>query len=127
LAGWPEQAYLGLRAVLSMLLDQPLSARLVLVEAQGAGSEAIARYDAVIDSVVAWLGEGRRLYPAARDLPPTFEQAAVTGLAFYLQQCLLDSRPHTLEQLLDETAGLLLDPIVGAKTLVRLRRELAPA
>ena len=55
-----------------------------------------------------------------------FEQVAISGLSFYLQQCLLDSRRHTAAELLEETAGLVLEPIVGAAEMRRLRRDLAP-
>lgn len=118
--GWAERAYLGLRGLLAGILAEPLAARLVLVEAQGAGEVAIARYNALLDSTVEWLAEGRKLYPAAAKLPPGFEHAAVSGLAFYLQACLLDSRRHSLEELLDETVGQLLEPIIGADEHARL-------
>jgi hypothetical protein len=50
-------------------------------------------------------------------LPVGFEQAAVAGLTFYLQQCLLDSRRHAFEELLSETSALILEPIVGRARL----------
>lgn len=123
-SGWAEHAYLGLQALLAALLAEPLEARLVLVEAQGAGEAAINAYDALMDSAVEWLGHGRGLYSPAAKLPAGFEYAAVSGLAFYLQACLLDSRPHSLGQLLQETAGQLLEPIVGGAELGRIRQRL---
>jgi AcrR family transcriptional regulator len=123
--GWGERAYLGLGALLEFVLAEPFQARLVLVEAQSAGSEAVARYNALMDSAIAWLKQGRRAYPAARSLPRSFEQSAISGLAFYLQQCLLASRRHTPAELLEETSELLLEPILGAEELRRLRRELS--
>jgi AcrR family transcriptional regulator len=123
--GWPERAYIGLGAVLQIVVSDPLDARLVMVEAQGAGGAAIGRYNALLDEAVAWLTAGRAANPRAAALPPSFEQTAVSGLGFYLQQCLLDSRRHSLEELLGETAGLLLEPIVGEEELARLGSELA--
>lgn len=122
---WGERAYLGLRALLEVFLAEPLEARLALIEAQSAGAAAISRYNAVIDGAVEWLRQGREAYPAARELPQGFEQAAVSGLAFYLQACLLDSRHPSLEELLDETAGQLLGPVLGEQELGRLRQSLA--
>jgi AcrR family transcriptional regulator len=122
---WGERAFLALRSLLSVILEDPLAARLVLVEAQGAGQRAISRYNALMDAAVAWLGEGRSLYSAADKLPPGFEQATASGLAFYLQACLLDSRRHSLDELFEETAGQLLEPILGASELRSLRSGLA--
>jgi AcrR family transcriptional regulator len=119
---WSGQTYLGLRALLGLMLGAPLEARLALIEAQSAGSEAMDRYNAVMDEAIEWLHAGRRAHPAASELPPSFEQASASGLAFYLQQCLLDSRRHSLEELLEETAGLILEPIVGRRELERVSR-----
>jgi AcrR family transcriptional regulator len=124
---WAAEAYLGLRALLEALLEAPLAARLALVEAQSAGATAIARYNGELDAAVEWLRAGRAEYPRAEGLPAGFEQSAVAGLAFYLQQCLLDSRPHSLEELLAETSASLLEPIVGPQSLAEMRRGLAAA
>jgi hypothetical protein len=109
--------------MIEAILAAPLEARLVLVEAQSAGSEALARYNGLLDEASAWLARGRAEFPAARDLPEGFEQASVAGLAFYLQQCLLDSRRHSTTELTEEAAELVLEPIVGSAAL----RRLAPA
>jgi AcrR family transcriptional regulator len=120
---WDARAYLGLAALIDYLSEEPLGARIVLVEAQSAGAEATSRYNALLDEAIAWLSKGRRGHPAARSLPATFEQAAVSGLAFYLQRCLLEIEPPAPAGLTAETAGLLLEPIVGGDTLARLGRR----
>lgn len=122
-ADWDERAYRGLAAMLDFLCGEPLAAKLVLVEVQGAGSAATARYDALLDQAVAWLTAGRLGHPEAADLPKSFERAAVSGLAFYLQQCLLEARRLSAAELLAETAVLLLEPIIGAGRLEQLSRE----
>jgi AcrR family transcriptional regulator len=123
LTDWDERAYGGLAATLDLLCAEPLAARLALVEAQCAGREATSRYDALLDRTVTWLRAGRDLHPAAAGLPPSFEQATVSGLAFYLQYCLLEARRLSPGELLDETAGLLLEPVLGAARLAVLRGE----
>ena len=125
--GWNERAYLGLGAALDHLVAEPMQARLVLVEAQSAGPEGTGRHNSLMDSAIGWLAEGRRANRSARSLPGSFEQAAISGLAFYLQQCLLDSRHHTAAELLEETSALVLEPIVGGEETRRLRRELPAA
>jgi AcrR family transcriptional regulator len=117
---WDRRAYLGLAAMLEYFCADPSAARIVMVEAQCAGSEATARYNAILDRAVAWLSDGRQGHPEAAELPPSFEQASVSGLAFYLQQCLLAARRPSAAELISETSGLLLEPIIGSDRLGRL-------
>jgi TetR/AcrR family transcriptional regulator len=124
---WDCRAYLGLGAVIGYLCAEPLDARILLVEAQSAGAEATSRYNALLDEAVAWLASGRRGYSEAKALPASFERAAVPGLAFYLQRCLLEIERPAPEGLLAETAGLLFEPIVGRERIERLNRELSRA
>jgi AcrR family transcriptional regulator len=122
---WDGRTYLGLRALIAFVLERPLEARLVLIEAPSAGEAALSRYNALLDEALAWLRRGRDGHREARSLPRGFERAAVLGLAFYLQQCLLDSRAHEAEELFGEVANLVLEPILGRRALARLRDSLA--
>jgi len=124
-SGWGDRAYLGLAAALGFMVSEPMQARLVLVESQSAGPGAVARYNGLMDEAIAWLGAGRRAADV-KGLPESFEQASITGLAYYLQQCLVDSRRHTAAELFSETAGLLLEPILGAAEMRRLARDHTP-
>lgn len=124
-SGWGERSYLGLGAMLAYICEEPLAARLVLVEAQSAGARANARYQAILDEAVAWLAAGRRAHTASSELPPSFEDASVSGLAFYLQLCLLQPERPSPSRLVAETAALILEPIVGAAEFERLVRERA--
>jgi AcrR family transcriptional regulator len=118
--GWAQAAVLGLHEALALILADPLAARIVLTEAQAAGEKGTLRYEALLDSLTAWMREGRRGRPEAASLPPSFEQAAVAGLAFYLQQFLLEGASPELEDLFDEASALMLAPILGAEELHRL-------
>jgi AcrR family transcriptional regulator len=120
---WAERAYAGLRELLEIYVSDSLSARIVLVEARTAGEAATLRYNALTDAAAAWLRQGRRDYPAARDLPETFEQAAVTGTAYFLHQRLLGSQEQSAWGLLEETAPLVLEPFVGPSELRKLGTE----
>jgi AcrR family transcriptional regulator len=126
-SAWDQRTYLGLANLLDRICEDPARARIVFVEAQSAGAEATARYNAIVDRAVDWLSRGRAEHPAAADLPASFEQAAVSGLCFYLQQCLLEARRLSPRDLLAETAGLLLEPIVGAARFAQLTRDPAGA
>jgi AcrR family transcriptional regulator len=109
--GWTEKTYLGLHSLIGALLGNPLGGRLVLLEAQSAGRAAVSRYNALMDAAIAWLVLGRDLRRA--ELPASYEQAAVSGLVFYLQQCVLHPSSHDVGSLLEEIATLLLEPVVG--------------
>jgi AcrR family transcriptional regulator len=126
-APWPEQVFAGLSALLEMVAAEPLEARIALIEVQTAGPVALARYTEVIDSAVEWLRQGRELNPPVSDLPPTFEEAAVGGVTWLLQQCLLTSDRQPIETLLPETAQMILEPFVGEAELSRLSSQIGTA
>jgi AcrR family transcriptional regulator len=121
--GWAEEAFAGLEELLEIFVAEPLEARIVVIEVHTAGPAATARYNELIDATTAWLRAGRRRYPASTQLPETFEQAAVAGLAFFLQMRLLASEPQTVAALLDDTAQMILEPIVGEAEFARVRGE----
>jgi AcrR family transcriptional regulator len=124
--GWEERSYLGLAAMLGHMAEDPSAVRLVLVEAQSAGTEAAGRHRAILAEAADWLAEGRRGHAPAKALPPSFEEATVAGLAFYLEQCLLRPEGLSPEELLEETASLLLEPMLGAKEFAGLVSRLSP-
>jgi AcrR family transcriptional regulator len=117
---WAEGAVLGLRELIVCVCNDPVAARIVLIEAQAAGPAATARYEALLDEVTARLRSGRRRGVAQPDLPDRFEATSVAGLAYYLQQCLLGSTASDPAALLAEVAPLVLEPIIGATELRRL-------
>ena len=119
-ADWAASAQAGMAAMLAAAVAEPMIARIVLVEAQSAGREATARYRAICDEAAAALRGGRRHYPAAQALPRTFEQAAVSGTAYFLRQRLLAGELTDEGGLLKETSQIVLGPIVGPAGLRRL-------
>jgi AcrR family transcriptional regulator len=117
---WAEQTYLGLRSLIGAVLEDPLEGRLILLEAQSAGHASVCRFDALMDEAVAWLVLGRELRQA--DLPASYEQAAISGLVFYLQQCVLHPSTHDAQSLLEEVSTLVLEPMIGGDQVASLSR-----
>lgn len=117
---WGEGAVLGLGKLLSLFVSAPQAARIVLVEAQTAGEAATVRYESLLDAAGDWLRAGRAGKPRAAVLTPSFERASIAGLAFYLQQQLFSPETDDWESLLEETAPLLLEPIIGLEALTPL-------
>jgi AcrR family transcriptional regulator len=124
---WSMRAYVGLRDLLDIYVSDPLAARIVLAEANTAGEVAAARYNALIDALAGWLGRGRDEFPAAMELPATFEQAAVSGTAYFLYHRLLTSRGQPAQGLLEEVTPLVLEPMIGLDQIRRLSAEVAAA
>jgi AcrR family transcriptional regulator len=125
--GWAEEALLGLRELLTIILADQRAARVVLIEAQAAGPEATRRYEAILDDATAWLRAGRSALSNADELPPTFERSAIAGLAYYLQQCLFNGSAPEDEELFREISSVVLGPLLGAAELRRLQAGLADA
>ncbi|HTR74161.1 MAG TPA: TetR/AcrR family transcriptional regulator [Solirubrobacterales bacterium] len=122
---WARQTYAGLGALLEVIVARPAEARIVLIEAQTAGPAASGRYQAVLAEIAAWLRQGRRHHAEAAALPESFEQAAVSGTAYFLRQRLLAPEPDSATKLLAETSQIVLEPMVGAAELRRLGSAVA--
>jgi AcrR family transcriptional regulator len=115
---WPEQMRRGLRALLAAIDADPVRARMCLVEAQMGGPATVARFEAVLDSAVAKLREGRSL--TAAPLPDSLEQATVGGLAWLLRQRLelgTGEGSGGVEDLYPRLLEIALTPYLGGAEL----------
>jgi AcrR family transcriptional regulator len=110
---WPQQIATGLEVFLEMVVAEPARAKLCLVEAQAAGSTALARYQEMLESVAPRLREGRELNPHAARLPDGLEVAIAGGLAWLVHQRLTADRAEELKALLPEMLQVTLTPYVG--------------
>lgn len=110
---WPEQIAVCLDAILEMVAAEPARARLCLVEAQAAGSAALARYQGMLEGIAPKLREGRALNPRTEQLPEGLEVAIAGGLAWLLHQRLVAGELDGLRGLLSEMLQVTLTPYVG--------------
>jgi AcrR family transcriptional regulator len=117
---WADRVCLALRAVLSLVAEQPLAARIALIEVQTAGPEALHRYSDTIGEVVRAMRRGRAEYPASESLTPTLEEATVTGIAWLLHQRLAGGQVADVEGLFPELAQMILEPYLGREEALRL-------
>jgi AcrR family transcriptional regulator len=113
--GWAEEMALGLRALIEFAAEEPLAARVVLLEAQTGGPAAVARYNAVVGEAAAALGRGRTESKGGADLPESFEDATVSGVIWLIQNRLARGEAVAVETLYPQLAKVLLEPYVGAK------------
>jgi AcrR family transcriptional regulator len=110
---WADQIAAGLEIFLEMVVAEPARARLCIVEAQAAGGEALARYQAMLESVAPKLREGREFNPRASRLPDGLEIAIVGGLAWLVHQRLVADRVDGIKALLPEMLQVTLTPYLG--------------
>jgi AcrR family transcriptional regulator len=110
---WTEQVATGLEVVLEMVVAEPARAKLCIVESQAAGAAALARYQAMLESIAPKLREGREHNPRASRLPDGLEVAIVGGLVWLVHQRLVTERLDELEGLLPEMLQVTLTPYVG--------------
>lgn len=110
---WPDQIASSLEIFLEMVVAEQARAKLCIVESQAAGAEALARYQAMLESVAPKLREGRELNPRASRLPEGLEVAIVGGLAWLVHQRLVAGRIDGLKGLLPEMLQVTLTPYVG--------------
>lgn len=110
---WADQVASGMEIFLEMIVAEPARARLCIVEAQAAGGEALARYQAMLESVAPKLREGREFNPRAGRLPDGLEVAIVGGLAWLVHQRLVADRIDGIKALLPEMLQVTLTPYLG--------------
>lgn len=110
---WADQIASGLEIFLEMVVAEPTRARLCIVEAQAAGGEALARYQATLERVAPKLREGRDFNPRAGRLPDGLEIAIVGGLAWLVHQRLIAERVDGIKALLPEMLQVTLTPYLG--------------
>lgn len=116
---WPDQIAAGLEIFLEMVVTEQARAKLCIVESQGAGGAALARYQALLESVAPKLRQGRELNPRADRLPEGLEVAIAGGLAWLVHQRLVTGRVDGLAELLPEMLQVTLTPYVGEAEAAR--------
>jgi AcrR family transcriptional regulator len=117
---WTEQIATGLEVALEMIVAEPARARLCIVESQAAGGAALARYQAMLESIAPKLREGRDFNPRASRLPDGLEVAIAGGLAWLVHQRLVTDRVDDIVALLPEMLQVTLTPYVGEVEAGRL-------
>ena len=121
-ADWPTQVTAGLRALVIYVAEQPLAAKIVLLEAQTGGQEAVRRYNATLKQAADFVRRGRVGNGAAEKLPQNFEDATVSGLVWLLQTRLARGELGEAEELYPQMAKVVLEPYLGRERAVRALR-----
>jgi AcrR family transcriptional regulator len=119
-SGWPQQVTAVLRAMLGLIEERPLAARIALVEVHTAGATARAHHERDLDGVAALLRSGRAQSPVLDELPVTLEYAVVGGLAWLLQQRIAAGEAADITKLLPEVLEIVVEPYLGETATAEL-------
>jgi AcrR family transcriptional regulator len=122
--GWAPRLCAGLHELLIFAGDNPLAARVVLLEAQTGGPKAVALHAALVDEVAGYLRSGREASDLGRGWPPAFEEATAGGLVWLAQERLLRGEMGDIDGLFAELAEVALEPYLGVDAA---RREIKAA
>jgi AcrR family transcriptional regulator len=117
---WGEQAAVALWGIVQLITEDPMRARVALIESQTGGPEALASYQAMIDAVIPLLRRGREGSETADRLSPTLEEAIIGGVVWLLHQQLLKEGPESIEAAYPELVDIVIGPYVGAAEAARL-------
>lgn len=112
-AEWGLQAREALRALLTAIEDDPLRARLALVEVQTAGQRGLERHEQTLEAVRPLLERGREVSPVSDELPKRLEEAVIGGLAWFLQQRVVIGKLGDLEERLGDAMEIVVEPYLG--------------
>jgi AcrR family transcriptional regulator len=118
-AAWPDRLLVGLRLLLETIEEQPLAARVALVEVQTAGTDALAEHARTLDEAASLLRAGREASPFGDELPATLEFATVGGLSWFLQQRIAAGQMDA-SALLPEVLEIVVEPYLGEQATAEL-------
>jgi AcrR family transcriptional regulator len=110
---WPQRVLIVLRTLLELIEENPLAARIALVEVHTAGPAARAHHERDLDQVAALLRDGRAHSAVRDELPDTLEYATVGGLAWLLQQRITIGEATGVTKLLPEVLEIAVEPYLG--------------
>jgi AcrR family transcriptional regulator len=111
---WPFRVSAAIGAALEFAAAHPEQAQLLTVEAVATEPQLARRVIASLDRLADLLGEGRRQWPAAAELPALTEQAQVGAIASVVAGYLANGEPERLPELKPQLAELTLLPYIGA-------------
>ncbi len=116
---WRDGVRAALARILLLMDDEPVIARLCLVEALGAGDRVLEHRAQLLDELAGVIDRGRDAAPSNRE-PPVLTAEGVVGAVFaVLHARLLEDGPELLSGLLGELMGIIVLPYLGTRAAVR--------
>ncbi len=109
--GWERAVQAAISALFEFLVDQPAQTSACVVGEQGAGRDALARRDQLIDRFAALLRPG--FDAAARPPPPVVAEAIGGGIYELVRSYVLERRLDRLPEAIPDATIVALSPFLG--------------
>jgi AcrR family transcriptional regulator len=126
-AAWKHRIRVALHALLCFLEDEPASGRLLVVEAPGAGAQALERRARVLDKLSDAVDAGRADSGRGAALTPLTAEGVVGSVLAVVHARMVRSRSPRLVELTNPLMGTIALPYLGSaaarKELVRALPE----
>jgi AcrR family transcriptional regulator len=120
-ARWIDSIRAGLVALLSFLDDEPTAARMLVVEALGAGVPTLNARKHVLAQITAIIDRGRDEARAGQDLPPLTGEGVVGAALSVIHARMLERDPRPLVDLAPSLMAMIVQPYLG---VAAARKEL---
>ena len=111
---WRERVRAGLEALLAIFDEQPLLARLCVVETLTGGPAVLTRRREILEALAAAVDEGRGEARAGSGPPPLTGESTVGGALAVIHARLLDAGTGPLTQLIPSLTGMVVFPYLGS-------------
>ncbi|HTA13953.1 MAG TPA: TetR/AcrR family transcriptional regulator [Solirubrobacteraceae bacterium] len=118
---WRERIRGALVALLAFLEEEPIVARLLIVESLAWGGRALERRNEIVSRLVLAVDEGRREARGGAALPELTGEGIVGGVLSILQTKIAGGDGESLVELTNQLMGMIVIPYLGAAAA---RREL---
>jgi AcrR family transcriptional regulator len=117
---WQLRVSSGIEALLGALARNPALASISLVEGLRAGRGVYDRYQAAVESFVAYLRDGAPEAPGGGEVPEAIDEAVVGGIASLLGRRVLAGEAEQIDQLLPEVLEFALSPYLSTAEARRI-------
>jgi AcrR family transcriptional regulator len=112
---WRERVRSGLARLLVLLAEEPVLARICLIEAQGAGTKVLERREEVFGELAEILDRGRTVTSTVRDPPQITAEGLVGAVFTVLQTRLLERSQEPFADLLAPLMSMIVLPYLGPR------------
>lgn len=120
---WIVQIRGGVRNLLVYLAQNPVAARVGIVEGFGAGARARDRYQQAVSSFFPFLDAGRSLTPSPDRIPAHAARVIVGGVSALMFNEASAGRAESLPKLLPEMMYLVVVPYLGHERAMQAMQE----
>jgi AcrR family transcriptional regulator/DNA-binding MarR family transcriptional regulator len=110
---WRRRVRAGLLALLSLAGDEPVMAMLLVRDALGGGPRVLASRAHVIDTLTAFVDQGRKETKTGRELPPLTAEGTVGAVLAVIHVRVLEQDERPLIELLNPLMGMIVLPFLG--------------